>query len=330
MRPTLREFIDQKKSTNHLNENASFDDALERISAVNEGITFIVDDQHKLVGVLSDGDIRRHMNQNPDFRALPLSRLMTKNPICMAIGDDFDNVLSVMKKHKINALAIVDHDNVYLGSITLHETLRYFSPERVYIKDSEQVTDENLERHVSRYRFAANFIPRGAHVLDCACGSGYGSEIIFRQAAAVTGVDHSKEAIDYARAHYAHTGMTFIREKIEHLTFPREHFDAIISFETIEHITETNCRIYLEKSATWIKAGGIFIVSSPMLRYKDNEPYVTNPYHINEMAKPHLLDMFEKTFPGFIIHYYHQKQDVFLPLSDEHTGFMVAVGRKLS
>ena len=330
MRPTLREFIDQKKSTNHLNEHASFEDALDIISATNEGITFIVDNRHKLVGVLSDGDIRRHMNQNPAFRSRPLSDLMTPNPISMTIDDDFDKVLSVMKKHKINALAIVDDDQVYLGSITLHETLRYFSPERVYIKDSEHVIDENLERHVFRYRFAANFIPKGAHVLDCACGSGYGSDILFRQAQTVTGVDHSKEAIDYARAHYAHTGMTFIREKIEHLAFPNERFDAVVSFETIEHITETDCKAYLEKSAAWIKEGGIFVVSSPMLRYKDNEPFVTNPYHINEMDKPRLLGMFEETFPGFIIHYYHQKQDVFLPLSHEHTGFMVAVGRKIN
>ena len=73
----------------------------------------------------------------------------------------------------------------------------------------------------------------------------------------------------------------------------------------------------------------MIIVSSPMLRYKDNEPFVTNPYHINEMDKSHLTGMFQDIFSDFVIHYYHQKQDVFLPLSHEHTGFMVAVGRKI-
>lgn len=329
MKPTLRQFIRNKGISNCLNENASFNDALEMITSTNEGITFIVNDRNELQGVLSDGDIRRHMGITPDFKDKPLHELMTRNPVRMTIHEDFDMVLSILRRHRINALAIVDGDNTYRGSITLHETLAYFSPERVYIHDSEKPDDDNIERHVSRYRFASNFIQKGWHVLDCACGSGYGSEILKRQAETVTGIDHSKEAISYAQKHYDMNSMTFMEEKIEHLDFDPESIDAIVSFETIEHISEDACRAYLRNAASWIRKGGIFIMSSPMLRYKDNEPYVTNPYHINEMDRHKLLHMFQDIFSGFIIHYYHQKQDVFLPLSDEHTGFMVAVGRKV-
>ena len=328
VKPTLEAFIKEKGVTSALHERASFKEALSVISSSNEGVAFIVDDGNRLVGVLSDGDIRRHMGASPDFSDKPLSELMTHTPVCMKLHEDFDQVLSRMRLKKINALAIVNDDGTYRGSITLHEILAFFSPERVYIDDTEKPADENLERHISRYRFASQFIQRGASILDCACGSGYGSHILSRQAGTVTGVDHSTEAIAYAKSRYSGEKMCFIEKKIEHLDFAPESFDALISFETIEHISEEACRIYLKNAVSWIRKGGIFIVSSPMLRYKDNAPYVTNPYHINEMDKKRLIGMFGDIFSGCIIHYYHQKQDVFLPLSDEHTGFMVAVGRK--
>ena len=328
VRPTLEAFIKEKGLTSALHEKASFKEALGVISASNEGIAFIVDDGNRLVGVLSDGDIRRHMRSSTDFSDKPLAMLMTRTPISMNLHEDFDQVLSRMRQKKINALAIVDNEGIYRGSITLHEILSHFSPERVYIDDTETPGDENLERHIARYRFASQFIQKGSAILDCACGSGYGSNMLARQAGFVTGVDHSKEAIGYAVNRYSGDKLRFVQRKIETLDFDPESFDALISFETIEHISEEACWNYLQNAVSWIRKGGIFVISSPMLRYKDNAPYVTNPYHINEMDRDRLLRMFEDIFNGCVIHYYHQKQDVFLPLSDEHTGFMVAVGRK--
>ena len=327
MKPTLKEFLSKKEKNNILFADATFGEALKKIDSLNEGITFIVDEKNKLTGVLTDGDIRRFLNKNNGERPDSISDIFTRRPVTINIGTPFDFVLSIMKKRMINALAVVDDENTYMGFITLHETLKYFSPERIYPGETED-KDGNIERHISRYRFASNFVQKDWNVLDCACGSGYGSEILAGQANHVTGVDRSKEAILYAEDNHSPENTHYILEDIENLSFDSEAFDAIISFETIEHIPFEACRMFLLKMVKWLKPGGVFIISSPMLRYRDNEPYITNPYHVNEIDKLSLLEMFNDIFSGFIIHYYHQKQDVFLPLSDEHTGFMVAVGRK--
>ena len=84
--------------------------------------------------------------------------------------------------------------------------------------------------HVERYRFAARRV-RGRKVLDLACGCGYGSWILHDAGNLVTGVDIEQEAIDYAQRHYQ--GPTYICQPGDRTT---GHFDALISFETLEHL----------------------------------------------------------------------------------------------
>ena len=80
--------------------------------------------------------------------------------------------------------------------------------------------------------------------------------------------------------------------------------------------------------ASWVKPGGIVVISSPMLRYKDGKPYVTNPYHINEMPKSEFLELCLTAMPDFVFHFYYQSDRSFLPLLDENTGFCISVGRR--
>lgn len=94
--------------------------------------------------------------------------------------------------------------------------------------------------HIERYKWAAQYLPAGSRVLDLACGVGYGAWMLAAAGHAVIAVDRSQEAIDYARAHYARAGVTFMCATAE-LYDPRQNpvvnsFDAIVSFETIEHL----------------------------------------------------------------------------------------------
>ena len=94
--------------------------------------------------------------------------------------------------------------------------------------------------HAERYKWAAQYLPAGSRVLDLACGVGYGASILAEAGHTVIAVDRSQEAIDYARMHYARAGVTFMCSTAE-LFDPRQNpvmnsFDAIVSFETIEHL----------------------------------------------------------------------------------------------
>ena len=97
--------------------------------------------------------------------------------------------------------------------------------------------------HTARYRFASSLIPIGRHVLDMACGCGYGSWMLKQAGMIVTGVDIAQEAIDYAQKHYA--GPSFICQKAEET---KGTWGAIVSFETIEHLPDP-CRAFEGVSA---------------------------------------------------------------------------------
>jgi 2-polyprenyl-3-methyl-5-hydroxy-6-metoxy-1,4-benzoquinol methylase len=198
------------------------------------------------------------------------------------------------------------------------------SPERIYLTPAN-ARDENVRRHVARYEFAAQFIPAGSNVLDCACGSGYGTEILARKALAVCGVDRSPEAIAHARGHRRRENTLYLEHGLESLHFREDNIDAVVTLETLEHVPYYDCRLFLDKARRWIKPGGVLIASSPMLRYRDGSPYVTSPYHLNELPRKKLLEMFETCLPGYRIHYYHQIQEAFVPLLQEDTGFLVVV-----
>ena len=99
--------------------------------------------------------------------------------------------------------------------------------------------------HVARYEWAAaqlqglraesgDLLP---HVLDIACGIGYGSKILADAGFQVTGKDRDREAIEYGRQHYAHERVTFSCEDVRSV-YAMERCDAAVCFETVEHLED--------------------------------------------------------------------------------------------
>ena len=97
-----------------------------------------------------------------------------------------------------------------------------------------------LDQHMDRYHFAAETLgrERPLRALDLACGSGYGSRILkdfLHPDSQVIGVDIDPDAIAYAQKRYQIEGIRFLAE--DGMTFrSSEPVDAIVSFETIEHV----------------------------------------------------------------------------------------------
>jgi SAM-dependent methyltransferase len=93
--------------------------------------------------------------------------------------------------------------------------------------------------HVARYEFVAARLPKGSRVLDLACGVGYGSQILAKAGHHVLGVDASPDAIAYARSTYLHPNVEYLCASAEDLHVDEiGTFDALVSFETIEHLSE--------------------------------------------------------------------------------------------
>jgi 2-polyprenyl-3-methyl-5-hydroxy-6-metoxy-1,4-benzoquinol methylase len=113
--------------------------------------------------------------------------------------------------------------------------------------------------HVARYDFAKSIV--SGLVLNAAAGSGYGNEILGRSGAKVIGVDLYEHPLQLAKTYFpAHE---FVRGNILDLSmFADETFDAIVSFETIEHIPDPVRGVTELKRV--LKKGGHFVGSIPI------------------------------------------------------------------
>jgi SAM-dependent methyltransferase len=160
-------------------------------------------------------------------------------------------------------------------------------PERIL---PEETGPGVMAIHLKRYEFARPFCA-GAHVLDAACGVGYGSAHLARSARRVVGVDLSPDAIAYARERYARPNVEFRVGDALALEFPDRTFDVVCSFETIEHLSDQDR--FLRQVVRVLRPGGVLIASTPQVAETTRAP--ANPFHRIELSRVDfeaLLDRF--------------------------------------
>ena len=105
--------------------NASLSDALVEVSRKRLGLTAIVDDDGVLLGVFTDGDLRRALDDaHVDLRGTPVLDVMTRNPKTIAADKLAVEAARLMESHKINALIVVDEANRAVGALNIHDLLR--------------------------------------------------------------------------------------------------------------------------------------------------------------------------------------------------------------
>ncbi len=93
-----------------------------------------------------------------------------------------------------------------------------------------------FRRHLAVYEWIGARVI-GRHVIDMACGEGYGSEVLSRSAASVVGVDANPEAHEHARRRYQRQNLSFERGMVETHGEPGG-FDAVVFLQTIEHVQD--------------------------------------------------------------------------------------------
>jgi ubiquinone/menaquinone biosynthesis C-methylase UbiE len=158
-----------------------------------------------------------------------------------------------------------------------------------------QVNDDLWSEHFARYAFARRYAT-GKRVLDAGCGTGYGSAELAQSAVAVTGVDISADAIEYARASYPIPGLRFLESSCIAIPSPPESFDLVVAFEVIEHLTDY--RAFLNECARVLTREGLFILSSPNKRYYAETRAATgpNPFHEHEFEAEEFVRELEQVF----------------------------------
>ena len=162
------------------------------------------------------------------------------------------------------------------------------SLERIYPMhmDRDNANDrDSIEIHEARYRFAANQL-RGQHILDIACGCGFGTALMAAQhpQRQFIGVDIDPAAIDYARQHYQRDNITFVNANAMAFTGA---FDTIVSLETIEHLPSPIQ--FIARLPTLLNPAGCIIASVPITPTCDG-----NPHHLHDFSKRSFYNLFRK------------------------------------
>ncbi len=105
-------------------ENALLDAALLEMTRKSLGMTTIVDDDGKLLGVYTDGDLRRTLDQRHDILTTKIQDVMTRN--CVTIQPNLlaAEALQIMELHKITSLLVTDDSRFPLGVLHMHDLLR--------------------------------------------------------------------------------------------------------------------------------------------------------------------------------------------------------------
>ena len=105
-------------------EEASLSDALMEISRKGFGLTAIVDADKHLLGVFTDGDLRRVIDQNIDVRSTRIAEVMHAGGIAANADQLAAEAVHTMEKHKITALLIVNNQRQVTGVLHMHDLLR--------------------------------------------------------------------------------------------------------------------------------------------------------------------------------------------------------------
>jgi arabinose-5-phosphate isomerase len=102
------------------------DSAIAAISVLNEknkGVVLVIDEANKVLGILTDGDIRRAIAGSRNLAEITVASLMTENPICIDGGQLAADALSIMQQHEITALPVVNGERYLQGLLHLHDLL---------------------------------------------------------------------------------------------------------------------------------------------------------------------------------------------------------------
>jgi arabinose-5-phosphate isomerase len=104
-------------------ENAMLGDAILEISKKGVGMTAIVDAELHVMGIYTDGDLRRTLARKLDFNSTPISSVMSANPRCISPDSLAAEAVQRMEQFNINQMLVVDEQNKLVGALNMHDLL---------------------------------------------------------------------------------------------------------------------------------------------------------------------------------------------------------------
>jgi arabinose-5-phosphate isomerase len=104
-------------------ESATLAEAVLEISRKGMGMTAVVEGD-KVLGIFTDGDLRRKLDRVGDLRTTPVREVMTRAPRTVGAAQLAVEAVKIMEDHKVSQLLVVEDDNRLAGALNMHDLMR--------------------------------------------------------------------------------------------------------------------------------------------------------------------------------------------------------------
>lgn len=116
-------YFSTRHSKPYVRPNESLQKVLLSMSSGRMGATAVVSDDEQLLGIITDGDIRRLMENRTDFRQITAAQIMSRSPKTIQIRELAASTLKMMRESSVSQLIVLDH-TAYSGMIHIHDLIK--------------------------------------------------------------------------------------------------------------------------------------------------------------------------------------------------------------
>ena len=121
----IRDVMHAGEDVPRVRESATLSETLVEMSRKRLGMSAVVDAEGRLLGLYTDGDLRRTLDDAAiDVRHTPISAVMTRTPKTIGADALAVEAAQLMEAHKINALLVLDGERRVVGALNIHDLLR--------------------------------------------------------------------------------------------------------------------------------------------------------------------------------------------------------------
>ncbi|NIO11342.1 MAG: CBS domain-containing protein, partial [Deltaproteobacteria bacterium] len=104
-------------------ENTLVAEAIKEMDAKTLGATLVMKDTTRLVGIVTDGDLRRGLCKYQKLLDKPVAAIMSPNPKTVQVKSSVADAMEIMEQHQITVLPVIGGRGELLGIIHLHDLL---------------------------------------------------------------------------------------------------------------------------------------------------------------------------------------------------------------
>lgn len=120
----VNEIMKQNEELPVIRPGKSVTEAVSVISKMQMGVVIVCDNEMKLMGIITDGDVRRHIQRGLNFSAVNVENAMTENPTFVRENTLVEEALNIMETKKITSLVVKDAFDKVKGIVHLHHILK--------------------------------------------------------------------------------------------------------------------------------------------------------------------------------------------------------------